>query len=103
MSTIAKRIIILNVRSEGGAWDWEEICHIFLAIDAYRIENAVHRELRQYRRKINYKYNNKVVTSQECFSCGYSHAKQTLLTNVHSSNTASFQQRTDVEQFDFVL
>jgi hypothetical protein len=100
-NNIDNRVVVLNVRAEGGTSDWEYIAHIYLGNDAYRIESAVHRELREWRKKIEYIYNAKKVTSQECFSCGYTRAKDVLLRNAEPYHLPAFRQRTDFSDFEF--
>ena len=99
--TLSKRIGVLNARSEGDASDWEEICHVFLGVDAYRIEAAVHKEMAPFRVVSSYENRDETVQGRECYGCGYVAARTALFANIDRLPWGAFKERDVIDSFEF--
>lgn len=101
LSTLSKRIVILNVNSYGDASDWKLLSHIYAANDASRVEISVHQSLQNCLAPVRYWHSGKLTVGKECFQCNYSLAKLTLLDNFDPSDWNLLQEEKDVDQYEF--
>jgi hypothetical protein len=101
LSTLPKRIGILNCDGYGDASDWRLLSNVYAGNNAGRLESAVHRHLEDCRMSVDYWHSGKITLGKECFCCSYSTARSALLMNINPLRRNLIQEQKYASQYEF--